>query len=159
MKLTLSVIKADVGSIGGHAVTTAVMPANTTRSRPRRPRTPRLRIVPPLDRHPDGTAPQDLRPWLRRWFRADTHSMPSTEVIQDFLAQHRLAFVGASHDPKEFSATVYREDLLAPQRALRTQRLGGIRRRISASVHQGAACLQTARVRPEHTQCPLCICG
>lgn len=35
--------------------------------------------------------------------------MPSMEIIEDFLAQHRIAFVGASHDPKEFSATVYRE--------------------------------------------------
>ncbi|MCU0267330.1 MAG: CoA-binding protein [Acidimicrobiales bacterium] len=35
--------------------------------------------------------------------------MPSRAVIDDFLAQRRLAFVGASHDPKEFSATVYRE--------------------------------------------------
>jgi predicted CoA-binding protein len=35
--------------------------------------------------------------------------MVSTKVIDDFLAQRRLAFVGASHDPKEFSASVYRE--------------------------------------------------
>lgn len=35
--------------------------------------------------------------------------MPSISVIEDFLAQRRIAFVGASHDPKEFSATVYRE--------------------------------------------------
>lgn len=35
--------------------------------------------------------------------------MVSTTVIDDFLAQRRLAFVGASHDPKEFSAAVYRE--------------------------------------------------
>ncbi|MEZ5143777.1 MAG: CoA-binding protein [Acidimicrobiales bacterium] len=35
--------------------------------------------------------------------------MPSRAVIDDFLAQEHLAFVGASHDPKEFSATVYRE--------------------------------------------------
>ena len=34
--------------------------------------------------------------------------MPSISAIEDFLAQHRLAFVGASHDPKEFSASVYR---------------------------------------------------
>ncbi len=33
--------------------------------------------------------------------------MPSRAVIDDFLAQHRLAFIGVSHDPKEFSATVY----------------------------------------------------
>jgi predicted CoA-binding protein len=35
--------------------------------------------------------------------------MVSTAAIDDFLAQRRLAFVGASHDPKEFSASVYRE--------------------------------------------------
>ena len=35
--------------------------------------------------------------------------MVSIEVIDDFLAQRRLAFVGASSDPKEFSASVYRE--------------------------------------------------
>lgn len=35
--------------------------------------------------------------------------MVSISVIDDFLAQQRLAFVGASHDPKEFSAAVYRE--------------------------------------------------
>lgn len=35
--------------------------------------------------------------------------MPSKAVIEDFLAQKRLAFVGVSHDPKSFSATVYRE--------------------------------------------------
>ncbi len=34
--------------------------------------------------------------------------MVSTTVIDDFLAQRRLAFVGASHDPKAFSASVYR---------------------------------------------------
>ena len=34
--------------------------------------------------------------------------MPSRSVIDDFLAQHRLAFVGVSHEPKEFSASVYR---------------------------------------------------
>jgi len=34
--------------------------------------------------------------------------MPSQAIIQDFLDQKRLAFVGASHDPKEFSASVYR---------------------------------------------------
>ena len=33
--------------------------------------------------------------------------MPSRAVIDDFLAQKRLAFVGVSHDPKEFSAKVY----------------------------------------------------
>lgn len=33
--------------------------------------------------------------------------MPSRAIIDDFLAQRRLAFVGASHDPKEFSAKVY----------------------------------------------------
>ena len=36
-------------------------------------------------------------------------AMVSTAVIDDFLAQRKLAFVGASHDPKEFSASVYRE--------------------------------------------------
>lgn len=35
--------------------------------------------------------------------------MVSTAVIEEFLAHRRLAFVGASHDPKEFSAGVYRE--------------------------------------------------
>ncbi len=35
--------------------------------------------------------------------------MVSTAVIDDFLAQRHLAFVGVSHEPKEFSATVYRE--------------------------------------------------
>ena len=35
--------------------------------------------------------------------------MVSTAVIDDFLAQQHLAFVGVSHEPKEFSATVYRE--------------------------------------------------
>lgn len=35
--------------------------------------------------------------------------MVSRAVVDDFLAQQRLAFVGASHDPKEFSAAVYRE--------------------------------------------------
>jgi predicted CoA-binding protein len=35
--------------------------------------------------------------------------MVSMTVIDDFLAQRKLAFVGASHDPKSFSASVYRE--------------------------------------------------
>lgn len=35
--------------------------------------------------------------------------MVSTAVIDDFLAQQHLAFIGVSHDPKEFSAGVYRE--------------------------------------------------
>jgi predicted CoA-binding protein len=35
--------------------------------------------------------------------------MVSRSVIDDFLAHKRLAFVGASHDPNEFSASVYRE--------------------------------------------------
>jgi len=35
--------------------------------------------------------------------------MPSMTVIEDFLAQRRLAFVGASHDPGDFSVAVYRE--------------------------------------------------
>lgn len=35
--------------------------------------------------------------------------MVSRAVVDDFLAQRRLAFVGVSHDPKEFSASVYRE--------------------------------------------------
>lgn len=35
--------------------------------------------------------------------------MVSRAVIDDFLAQRRLAFVGVSHDPGEFSASVYRE--------------------------------------------------
>jgi predicted CoA-binding protein len=35
--------------------------------------------------------------------------MVSTAVVEDFLAQQRLAFVGVSHDPKEFSANIYRE--------------------------------------------------
>lgn len=33
--------------------------------------------------------------------------MPSRAVIDHFLVQHRLAFIGVLHDPKEFSATVY----------------------------------------------------
>lgn len=36
-------------------------------------------------------------------------AMVSRAVIDDFLEQRRLAFVGASHDPGEFSASVYRE--------------------------------------------------
>jgi predicted CoA-binding protein len=36
-------------------------------------------------------------------------SVVSTAIIDDFLAQQHLAFVGVSHEPKEFSATVYRE--------------------------------------------------
>jgi predicted CoA-binding protein len=35
--------------------------------------------------------------------------MVSQAVIDEFLTHKRLAFVGASHDPKEFSAGVYRE--------------------------------------------------
>jgi predicted CoA-binding protein len=35
--------------------------------------------------------------------------MPTRAAIDDFLAQHRLAFIGVSHNPKEFSAGVYRE--------------------------------------------------
>lgn len=35
--------------------------------------------------------------------------MPSREAIDDFLAQKHLAFVGVSHEPKQFSASVYRE--------------------------------------------------
>lgn len=35
--------------------------------------------------------------------------MPTRAAIDDFLAQKRLAFIGASHDPKAFSATAYRE--------------------------------------------------
>ena len=35
--------------------------------------------------------------------------MVSSAVIEEFLAHRRLAFVGASSDPKEFSASVYRE--------------------------------------------------
>ena len=35
--------------------------------------------------------------------------MVSNVLIEDFLAQRRLGFVGVSHDPKEFSAVVYRE--------------------------------------------------
>jgi predicted CoA-binding protein len=34
--------------------------------------------------------------------------VPSQAIIQDFLDQQRLAFVGASHDPKAFSSAVYR---------------------------------------------------
>lgn len=34
--------------------------------------------------------------------------MVSRRAIDDFLAQRRLAFVGVSHDPREFSASVYR---------------------------------------------------
>lgn len=35
--------------------------------------------------------------------------MPTRTAIEDFLGQERLAFVGVSHDPKAFSASVYRE--------------------------------------------------
>lgn len=35
--------------------------------------------------------------------------MPTRAAIDDFLAQRRIAFVGASRDPKAFSSTVYRE--------------------------------------------------
>lgn len=35
--------------------------------------------------------------------------MVSRAAVDDFLEQRHLAFVGASHDPKEFSAAVYRE--------------------------------------------------
>lgn len=35
--------------------------------------------------------------------------MPTRAAIDDFMAQERLAFVGVSHDPKAFSAGVYRE--------------------------------------------------
>ena len=35
--------------------------------------------------------------------------MTDRAAIDDFLAQKRLAFVGVSHDPKQFSAAVYRE--------------------------------------------------
>jgi predicted CoA-binding protein len=34
--------------------------------------------------------------------------MPSRAVIDDFLAQEHLAFVGASHDEKQFANSVYR---------------------------------------------------
>jgi predicted CoA-binding protein len=34
--------------------------------------------------------------------------MPSRIVIEDFLAQHRIAFVGASREPKQFANSVYR---------------------------------------------------
>src|ERR1051326_8655137 len=33
----------------------------------------------------------------------------SLDSIQDFLAQKRLAFVGISRDPKDFSTTLFRE--------------------------------------------------
>lgn len=35
--------------------------------------------------------------------------MPTRAAIDDFLAQERIAFVGVSHDPKKFSASVYRD--------------------------------------------------
>jgi len=35
--------------------------------------------------------------------------MTTRAVIDEFLAQKCLAFVGVSHDPKQFSAAVYRE--------------------------------------------------
>lgn len=35
--------------------------------------------------------------------------MPNRAVIDDFLAQRHLALVGASRDPKDFSAAVYRD--------------------------------------------------
>ena len=34
--------------------------------------------------------------------------MPSTAVIEEFLSQDRIAFVGASRDPKQFANSVYR---------------------------------------------------
>ena len=34
--------------------------------------------------------------------------MPSKTVIEEFLAQRHLAFVGASRDPKQFGNAVYR---------------------------------------------------
>lgn len=34
--------------------------------------------------------------------------MPTRETIDDFLAQTHIAFVGVSHDPKQFANTVYR---------------------------------------------------
>lgn len=35
--------------------------------------------------------------------------MPDLAVIEDFLAQPRIAFAGASRDPKQFANSVYRE--------------------------------------------------
>lgn len=35
--------------------------------------------------------------------------MPDMNAVTDFLAQPRLAFAGASRDPKQFANTVYRE--------------------------------------------------
>jgi len=35
--------------------------------------------------------------------------MPTRAAIDDFLAQKRIAFIGASSDPKAFSTSVYRE--------------------------------------------------
>jgi predicted CoA-binding protein len=35
--------------------------------------------------------------------------MPSKTAIEDFMAQRRLAFVGVSHDPKDFSVAVYHQ--------------------------------------------------
>ena len=34
---------------------------------------------------------------------------PTIEMVDDFLNQHRLAFVGVSRDPKNFSRTLYDE--------------------------------------------------
>lgn len=34
--------------------------------------------------------------------------MPSRATIDDFLAQTHIAFVGVSHDPKQFPNTIYR---------------------------------------------------
>ena len=34
--------------------------------------------------------------------------MPSRVVIEDFLSQHRIAFVGASREPSSFANAVYR---------------------------------------------------
>ncbi|HYM78494.1 MAG TPA: CoA-binding protein [Candidatus Dormibacteraeota bacterium] len=34
---------------------------------------------------------------------------PSLEVIEDFLAQKRIAMIGLSRDPKHFSASLFRE--------------------------------------------------
>ena len=35
--------------------------------------------------------------------------MPSKAAIEDFMAQHRLVFIGVSHDPKDFSVAVYHQ--------------------------------------------------
>ena len=36
-------------------------------------------------------------------------SIPALETIEDFLAQKRIAMIGVSHNPKDFSADLFQE--------------------------------------------------